>query len=29
MNDGNKKFGLGMALGIVVGTILYRVAFGG
>lgn len=29
MSEGNKKFGLGMAVGIAVGTILYRLVFGG
>jgi hypothetical protein len=28
MKDGDKKFGIGMALGIAVGTLLYRLLFG-
>jgi len=27
MNQGNKKFGVGLALGIAVGMILYRIIF--
>lgn len=29
MTEGNKKFGFGMAFGILVGSLLYRVVFGG
>ena len=28
VNQGNKKFGLGMALGVAVGMILYEIIFG-
>jgi hypothetical protein len=28
MSEGNKKFSLGMALGILVGTVLYRLVLG-
>ena len=27
LNQGNKRFGVGMALGIAVGMILYRIIF--
>lgn len=29
MEQGNTKFGIGMALGLAVGMILYRLLFGG
>jgi hypothetical protein len=29
MDQGNKKMGIGMVLGLAVGMILYRILFGG